>query len=172
MIELDITDANAKNILAKQLADKIEGAVVICIGTDRVVADSLGPRVGSLLNENLDKPLFVYGLQGANITAQNLQFAIGWIKRMHPNNRFLIVDAAVGEQSQVGKVQFVAGDIAPGAATNKQLGRVGDVSIVGIVDNKSMKDFYNNSVEMSILVERLSQFIAMAITKATKCNNV
>ena len=168
MMELNVTDLNAKATLCKKLASVIQQAVVVCIGTERVVADSLGPRVGSLLNENLNAPLFVYGLQGANITAKNLHSVIPWIKQMHPNKQLLVVDAAVGEIEQVGKIQFVDGDIAPGAATNKQLDRIGDVSIVGIVADKNMLDFYENSVEQSILVERLSQFIAMAIIAASK----
>lgn len=172
MIELNISDTNAKTKMAKGLANQMDQVVVVCIGTEKVVTDSLGPRVGSLLNENLDAPLFVYGLQGANITAQNLPIAISWIKRLHPSSRLLVIDAAVGEANQVGKVQLVVGDIAPGAATNKQLDRIGDISIVGIVADKNMADFYDNSVEQSILVERLSQFIATVIIMASKCDNI
>ena len=167
MIEIDIKQQNAINLLANQLKTK-GTTVVVCIGTEKVKSDSLGPRVGTLLNENLTAPLYVYGLEGANIHAQNLGRAIGIIKQLHPNATILVVDAAVGEASQVGKVQLIYGNIAPGAATNKQLGPIGDVGIVGIVANKDMADFYQNSAEKSILVEKLSQFIARAILVASK----
>ncbi|MBQ4272699.1 MAG: DUF1256 domain-containing protein, partial [Clostridia bacterium] len=62
------------------------------------------------------------------------------------------------------------GNISPGAATNKHLGKVGDVSIVGIVAHRDMTDFYDNSVEQSILAERLSQFIATTIVMASKAD--
>lgn len=169
MIEINIDEPNAKATLAKDLVKQAENIVVVCIGTENVTSDSLGPRVGSLLNENLAVPLFVYGMQGANIDAKNLKTALDVIKRLHPDAPLLVVDAAVGEQWQVGKVQLTKGDIAPGAATNKQLDRVGDISIVGIVGNKNMIDFYDNSVEKNILVENLSQFIATVIVMATKC---
>lgn len=169
MMEINVNDTNAKKVLTKQLAKNIRQVVVVCIGTENVVADSLGPRVGSLLNENLPLPMFVYGMQGANIHAKNLSQAVSVIKRLHPNAPLLVVDAAVGTDNQVGKVQLTMGGITPGAATNKQLQSVGDVSIVGIVGNKDMADFYENSVEKALLVERLSQFIATAIVMATKC---
>lgn len=168
MIELNIDEPSAKTILAHKLAKKLDGVVVVCIGTENVTSDSLGPRVGSLLNENLSVPIFVYGMQGANIDAKNLTVAIGIIKRLHPDAPLLVVDAAVGEEWQIGCVQLTNGNIAPGAATNKQLDRVGDISIVGIVGNKNMADFYDNTVEKNILIERLSQFIATAIVMATK----
>lgn len=169
MIEINVNDTSAKATLIKQLAKNIRQMVVVCIGTENVVADSLGPRVGSLLNENLSMPLFVYGMQGTNIDAKNLSQAVSVIKRLHPNSPLLVVDAAVGTDCQVGKVQLTTGGIVPGAATNKQLENVGDVSIVGIVSNKDMADFYENSVEKSLLVEKLSQFIATTIVMATKC---
>ena len=168
MIELNIDNNNAKQTLAKELAGKLDGAIVLCVGTEKVVADSIGPRVGSLLNENMTKPIFVYGMQGANIHAQNLTKAVDVIKQLHPNKTLLVVDAAVGEREQIGKIQLANGNISPGAATNKRLGSVGDISIVGVVAHKDMADFYDNSVEQSILVERLSQFIATAIVMATK----
>ena len=171
MVELNIDSNNAKQIMAKALASKINGAIVLCIGTEKVVADSIGPRVGSLLNENMSSPIFVYGIQGANIHAQNLAKAVEIVKQLHPNKTLLVVDAAVGERDQIGKVQLSYGNISPGAATNKTLGKVGNVSIVGIVAHKDMADFYDNSVEQSILVERLSQFIATTIVMATKSNN-
>ncbi len=172
MIELTIDEPKAKSDLAKRLASTIKNAVVVCIGTEKVVADSLGPRVGSLLNENLATSLFVYGLQGANITAENLPKAIHTIKRLHPNAPLLVIDAAVGSADQIGKVQLSNSAITPGAATNKHLQSVGDISIVGIVADKNMSDFYENSCERAILVERLSQFVATAIIMATKCKNV
>ncbi|MBO5866746.1 MAG: DUF1256 domain-containing protein, partial [Clostridia bacterium] len=108
------------------------------------------------------------GLQGANIHAQNLGRATQIIKRLHPDALLLVVDAAVGDQEQVGKIQLMDSNIIPGAATKKQLAGVGDIAIVGIVANKNMVDFYDNSVERSILVERLSQFVATSIIMATK----
>lgn len=168
MIEINVNDVNARVTLTKKLAKNIRQAVIVCIGTENVVADSLGPRVGSLLNENLSVPLFVYGMQGANIDAKNLSQAVSVIKRLHPDSPLLVVDAAVGTDSQVGKVQLTTGGIVPGAATNKRLENVGDVSIVGIVANKDMADFYENSVEKNVLMEKLSQFIATTIVMATK----
>ena len=166
MIELNIDSKNAKQLLAKQLAGKLAGAIVLCIGTEKVVADSIGPRVGSLLNENMPQPIFVYGMQGANIHAQNIAKAVEIIKQLHPNRPLLVVDAAVGENSQLGHVQISNGGIFPGAATNKNLPRVGDLSIIGIVAEKGMADFYTTSQQKNQLVAQVAQCIAGAILLA------
>ncbi len=167
MIELNIDNPTAKNVIVQQLANA-KNCVIVCIGTQKVVADSLGPMVGTLLNENMPAPVSVYGMQNANITAQNLEEAFRFIKMLHPNQKLIVIDAAVGEQNQIGKVQISNTPLFPGAATNKSLSEVGDVSIVGIVAHKNMQDFYTDSCERRILVEKLAQFIAGALAIATK----
>lgn len=166
MKELNVFDAESEIELAQELKKYADNPVFMCIGTEKVFSDSLGPRVGSLLNENMKKPCFVYGLRNRNITAENLQMCHKFIKKIHDGRKIVVIDAAVGSHDQIGKIQISDGGIIPGAATNKNLPMIGDVSIVGIVAEKGMRDFYTLNASKERLVNLVAKFIAKSILLA------
>lgn len=170
MLEVSIYNPQDKQRMADALKNKMSStqAVYMCIGTEKVFSDSLGPRVGTLLNEKMSTPAFVYGLCEQNITAENLLYSYNFIKALHPDSQIVVIDAAVGSADQIGKVQISDGGILPGAATNKNLPSVGDVGIVGIVADKGMDDFYTLNSAKDRLVGQIAQFISEAILTATK----
>ena len=166
MLEVNVYNPQDKALFTTAVKQKLFGAaapVYMCIGTEKVFSDSLGPRVGTLLNTQMSKPVFVYGLCNQNITAENLCHSYDFIKTMHPNSQIVVIDAGVGEPSQLGKVQLCDGGILPGAATNKNLPEIGDVGIVGIVAERGMGDFYTLNSEKDRLVGEVAQFIADVI---------
>ena len=169
MLEVSIYNQQDKQRLSEAIRGQIgdSATVYMCIGTEKVFSDSLGPRVGTLLNDNLQIPSFVYGLRDQNITAENLLYSYNFIKALHPNSKIVVIDAAVGSFDQIGKVQICEGGIAPGAATNKNLPSVGDVGIIGIVAEKGMNDFYSLNSSKDKLVGSVAKFIADAILVAT-----
>ncbi len=169
MKELSIYDPDGEMRLAKELQARVTNPVFVCIGTEKVFSDSLGPRVGTLLNSRMRKPRFVYGLCQNNITAENLARCHDFIKKMHPDGQLVVVDAAVGSSEQIGRIQISDGGIVPGAATNKNLPQIGDVSIVGIVADKGMRDFYTLSSSKEKLVNEVAQFIVNSIMLANVC---
>lgn len=166
MLEVNIYNSQDKLRLAEAIKDRLANGnapVYMCIGTEKVFSDSLGPRVGTLLNCNMCKPMFVYGLCSQNITAENLCHSYEFIKSMHPDNPVVVIDAGVGEADQLGNVQLCDGGILPGAATNKNLPQIGDVGIVGIVAERGMADFYTLNSAKEKLVNEVAVFIVSAI---------
>ena len=106
--------------------------IVLCIGSDRVTGDCLGPMVGQMLVErHIDA--FVYGTLDHPITALNLKDAITHIKNTHSDKKVLAIDSSVGRLADVGKIRVAFGSIAPGSADGKKLPKVGDVSITATV---------------------------------------
>lgn len=170
MEEVSIYNPQDKERMVTALRSKTQNArpVYMCIGTEKVFSDSLGPRVGTLLNENMLFPAFVYGLCDKNITAENLLYSYNFIKALHPHSPIVVIDAAVGSKEQIGKIQLCDGGILPGAATNKNLPAVGDVGIVGIVAENGMGDFYTLNSAKDRLVGKVAEFIAEVILIATK----
>ena len=170
MLEVSIYNPQDKARMAQALKEKTQYAqpVYMCIGTEKVFSDSLGPRVGTLLNDNMISPAFVYGLCDRNITAENLLYSYNFIKALHPNITIVVVDAAVGAGDQIGKIQLCDGGIIPGAATNKNLPVVGDVGIVGIVAERGMSDFYTLNSSKDKLVGQVAKFIADVILSAAQ----
>lgn len=150
----------------KQHIDHID--VVVCIGTDRVVCDSLGPMVGSALNYNMDRPLYIYGIESQCLTALNIVNSFSAIKSLHPNSTILAIDAGVGESGQIGNIQFSDHGILPGLATNRQLPCIGDVGIVGIVSNRDMGSFYADTPQIRSMLDGMCHTIVEGINMAIK----
>lgn len=106
--------------------------VILCIGSDRVTGDCLGPIVGQLLVES-GAAAFVYGTLDRPITALNLKDALCHIKSTHSDKKVLAIDSSVGRSADIGKIRIAFGSIAPGSADGKKLPKVGDVSITATV---------------------------------------
>ena len=170
MLEFNSNNNQDKLAMASALKDMTQSSHVVymCIGTEKVFSDSLGPRVGTMLDENMRTPAFVYGLCDQNITAENLLYSYNFIKALHPTSKIVVIDAAVGTPEQIGKIQLCDSGILPGAATNKNLPSVGDVGIVGIVADKGMEDFYTLNSYKDRLVNQIAKFIADAIITASQ----
>lgn len=106
--------------------------VILCIGSDRVTGDCLGPIVGQMLIER-GVDAYVYGSLSRPVTALNLREWIRHIKSEHRDKKVLAVDSSVGRADDVGKIRVAFGAIAPGSADGKRLPKVGDVSITATV---------------------------------------
>lgn len=111
--------------------------VVLCIGSDLAVGDSLGPITGTMLQKRGDYRGFLYGSLKVPVTAKEVRYVESFLRKTHPQSKIIAVDAAVGDEADIGLVKVVAGPLRPGAGANKRLGRIGDVSVLGIVAKKT-----------------------------------
>ncbi|MBR2029492.1 MAG: spore protease YyaC [Clostridia bacterium] len=138
MVSVDIKDEKCIEKLECKLKSllKDKKVVVLCIGSDKVVGDSLGPSVGTMLLDGLNSDVIVYGTLQTNVNAKNLLLVKEMIKVLHPDRTLLCIDAALGVASEVGTIQIYNHGLYPGSATNKNLPCVGDLSIVGVVNQK------------------------------------
>ena len=107
--------------------------VIVCIGSDLVVGDSLGPLVGSELINKLFGKAYVYGTLDHPITAKEASVISKEITVLHPHSKILVIDAAVGGDSDVGYIKITNCGIKPGLGVNKDLPVIGNVSIIGVV---------------------------------------
>ena len=128
----------AKCVRASLLKTYVRPAIV-CVGSDRVAGDSLGPLTGSILQKS-GADAFLYGTLGRTVTAREVPALGAFLQKTHPKSPVLAIDAAVGNAEEVGLVKLSGtplklsgAPLYPGSGTNKQLGRLGDVSILGIV---------------------------------------
>ena len=125
------------NSYSKSISDFLRNdttlPVVLCIGSDRVIGDALGPIVGELLRFRHDAPCFVYGTLSLPVTAKNLTSAIAFIRRNHPQSKIIAIDSSLGNANDIGKITCKIGQIRPGLATGKKLPAVGDYSVTATV---------------------------------------
>ena len=114
--------------------------VFLCIGTDRSTGDSLGPLIGSRLEEEGIGDVVVIGTLEHPVHAVNLDRTLEHIEEHYPDAIIIAVDAAVGRWDHVGLVTLEKGPLRPGLGVRKELAAVGDISITGIVGGAESGD--------------------------------
>ena len=151
------------------LLDNLQGEIpiVVCIGTDAVTGDSLGPLVGSMLKQMLLGKTYVFGTVDCPITAKDVPFIAEFLKNAYPSTPVLAIDAALGQSEEVGKIKTHVKPIKPGLGVNKNLAEIGDISIIGIVEEKSKGNKFLSSVRLS-LVYRQAEIISSGIESYIK----
>lgn len=141
--------------------------VILCIGTDRVTGDSLGPLAGSFLEAyGAYHPLTVYGTLDAPVHALNLSRVMRRIKNKHPRSPILAVDASLGARRHVGYITLGKGSLSPGAGVQKSLDPVGDLFITGIINTASCGGQLTLQNTRLAPVARLACCIARGILEA------
>ncbi len=118
------------------LADTQAEPVFICIGSERHILDCLGPLCGTMLQASLPD-ILVYGSLDHPIHARNLIKEMQIIRHRHPARIEIAIDASVGEEAEIGRLQLRQGALLPGKALAKNLPAVGDFSLTGVVDKRS-----------------------------------
>ena len=116
--------------------------VIVCIGSDLAIGDSLGPLLGTLLKNKLQGKAYVYGSLKSPVTAKEAITISKTIKSLHPFSKILAIDAGVGDKNDVGLIKVCNYGLKPGLGVDKNLPLIGDACIIGIVSEK--QDALNN----------------------------
>ena len=139
--------------------------VIVCIGSDLAVGDSLGPITGSMLKyKTQGLRAFIYGTLSSPVTAKEIKYVRAFLKETHKGSQIVAVDAAVGAEGDVGLLKLSDSPLFPGAGANKKLGAIGDISIMGIVAEKSIANFGLLNTTRLNLVYTMSEIISEAIS--------
>ncbi|MEH7334590.1 spore protease YyaC [Neobacillus drentensis] len=165
-------DDQASENLAEELLATIPKVtsrpiVFVCIGTDRSTGDSLGPLVGTLLEEKKLKSFYVYGTLDEPIHAVNLVERLKEIHIKHVDPFIIGIDACLGRMKNVGVIQLGHGPVKPGAGVNKELPAVGDIHITGIVNVSGFMEFFVLQNTRLNLVMKMAKTIASGIYEAS-----
>lgn len=148
----------------KKLLPKGCVPVILCIGSDLSVGDSLGPVTGTKLKERLSNlNCYVYGTLAKPITAHEVKYMNDFLKATHPGSTVIAIDAAVGVAGDIGLIKVCKKWLAPGSGTNKRLSKVGDVSIMGIVAEKSIFNYSLFSATRLNIVYKMADIICDGI---------
>lgn len=119
-----------------------ENTIIVCIGTNRTeIVDCLGPLVGSILKEDREFNIPVYGSIIDPIHGMNLTKRITDISNNHPNKMIIAVDAALSYEDTIGMIRIKKGPLKPGIGVDNNFEEVGDISIRGIVAPMNIKIF-------------------------------
>lgn len=147
--------------------------VIVCIGSDLAIGDSLGPITGSMLRHKTQGlGVFIYGTLGSPVTAKEIKYLRAFLKETHAGSQVIAVDAAVGAEGDIGLIKLSDAPLYPGAGANKKLGSIGDLSIMGIVAEKSVANYgLLNTTRLNLVYtmsERISDSLASLLWNRSK----
>ena len=138
--------------------------VIVCVGSDLAVGDSLGPITGAMLRyKTQGLRAFIYGTLASPVTAKEIKYLRAFLKETHKGSQIIAVDAAVGAEGDVGLLKLSDSPLFPGAGANKKLGAIGDISIMGIVAEKSLANYGLLNTTRLNLVYTMSEIVSEAI---------
>ncbi len=149
--------------MPEKINEDVNKKVYLCIGSDKIIFDCLGPIVGSVLQREISFNGFVYGTLSCPVTALQVETAIDFIRRFHYGSNVVVIDSAVGKKDEIGKIKFFNRGLRPALGIDKNMRVVGDKSIMGIVTTKeNVKDTYNCNVKLKDVYE-MAEKIAKSI---------
>ena len=86
-----------------------------------------------------------------------------FLRLTHPNSPVIAVDAAVGVAGDIGLIKVAKRGIKPGSGANKKLSKVGDVSLMGIIAERSVFNYSLFSATRLNVVYKMAEIISEGI---------
>ena len=140
---------------------------IVCIGSDKVIGDSLGVIVGESLKSKLSEKAYIYGDLSNPITKNNLIETIKNIRDKHPDSPMIVIDSVLGYEEEIGCVKTHSNGVMIGGEFGEGL-MVGDYSILGVVACKGISALqFLGSVKLNTVVD-LSNMIVDGVCRALK----
>lgn len=141
--------------------DRNEEIIFLCIGTDRITGDCLGPLVGSKLKRMLEYyniyNVIVYGCLEEPISYTNAERYIKFIKENYKNPCIVVVDAALSKKENIGKIYITKEKTILGKGINKNTLTIGDISIKAVVGKDYKIPKYNFNILQNISLNSVMQ---------------
>ncbi len=135
----------------------------LCIGSEKISGDSIGPIVGSLLKSKYNLPFPVLGTEEKPVNGINLPHYIKNIRECFPNHKIIAIDSAVGDKKDLWTIKFKKGGVVAGGAVNSKNPRIGDIGILAVVGEKG-DDVLSTLLQSPLnKVEELAEKIAKLI---------
>jgi len=156
-------------VLSERALDGPVQLSVLCIGTDRLLGDALGPLAGTFLRDAGDLEALgvpVLGTLHNPVHAVNLRDLLTRDRRARstdPHSLVIAVDSCLGGPDKIGTVYVEPGSLIPGAGLANPLPPVGDLAIRGILYTGVMPEFRGLFLRLA-LVHDMARAIAGGIT--------
>ena len=153
----------------------MKNLVFLCIGTTKIIGDSIGPKVGDKL-KNQGVNAYVYGNSQRQVPAINVDDYAKMIKARHKDDIVIVIDSALGKLKDIGAIKVTQNGIKPGGAFDKNKERIGDIGILAVVGDadgnrmQELKDRDENFI--SHLVDKVAEFAKGLLFKAVSLGAV
>ena len=130
----------------------MKNLVFLCIGTTKIIGDSVGPKVGDKLKD------------------LNVDDYAKMIKQRHKDDTVVVIDSALGKIGDVGTIKVTRNGIKPGGAFDKDKQRIGDIGILAVVgdaEGDRMKELKTREESFIVdLADKVVDFVGGLLFKA------
>ncbi len=140
--------------------------VILCVGSDKIPGDSIGPMVGEFLKNSFNVRCFVYGALGLSVNGTNLKKYLDILTAAHADSVVIAVDACLSAGEIADEVLVKGGGVNPKKAGTDLVYRTGDEGVLGVLPTGGLNPL---SALMSVSidkVEKIAYKIAFAIYRA------
>ena len=117
----------------------------LCIGTDRATGDSFGPLVGDKLNCLFkdNECVRVIGTLNDTVNSNNISDIMQMIDDTYENPFIIAIDSAISNYRTPGDIIVSNESVSLAAGMNRSVEEIGDMSIKGVVAQRSNNPRYN-----------------------------
>lgn len=168
----NVDSKRAAKVLMNRFKESNKKEIIIFnVGTNKIIGDSYGPLLGSMLKDTNCK-IKTYGTLNNPIHALNLNKISKKVLKKHKDAFVIAIDvSATRYEEDLKKISISQRSINPGAALGKDLNSIGDISIVYYAlkaDNNEidlmncmrgirLKEIYNAARETYKIIEELQK---------------
>lgn len=140
---------------------KFTEIIFLCVGTDKVIGDCVGPIVGSTLRKNRKNDnIKIYGTLEETLNFKNIQEVINNKIRKYHNPFLITIDAALGEEELLGKIFVGEGKIALGDSLGRKIESPSHIYIKGVVGK-----YYDNPQKNIETLKKVNQDEVIKLSK-------
>lgn len=140
--------------------------VVLCVGSDKIPGDSIGPVVGDYLTRVYNTKCFVYGICGNSVNGTNLGKYMEILTKAHSESAVIAVDACLASGKISADVLVREGGVNPKKAVSGDDSHTGDVGILGVIKDNGLNPLSALMTVSTDKVENIARKIAFIINSA------
>lgn len=158
--------------------EKISNIVILCIGTNKLIGDTIGPVVGQKLTRVLSQNnnVKIYGNIKKTLNLKNAKQVLEEITCRYPEAFIITIDAALGPKETIETIYINSGKIKIGEALGHNIEYISNVNIKAIVgeyQQNLQKDIETLNKVKRKCIHRLSNQITYDVCQIIeKINNV
>lgn len=160
------------NLIKEETKNKnINNVTLLCIGTSKVIGDSIGPLVGTHLKQTLNtsNKITILGDCEKNIHYGNINEQINRInKNSFYKKTVIVIDSALSSKENIGKIILQNRALKYGEGIKKKSESIGNISIKAVIGENTNNRFINFYKLKKASVENvriMADIISEGITK-------
>ncbi len=160
------------------IQNKFSEIIFLCIGTNKVIGDMIGPMVGERLEKEtknlqkyLPKKMIVYGNMNNTINLKNVEQVLSFLSYQYQDPFLITIDTALGKEENIKQVFISNGEIEIGKALNNGIKYQSHINIKGVVGKyhcqiqKNINTLKNINIKT---IEEMSEMICNGIKDTVK----